>query len=374
MKICVVCHGYPTKKTASAVFVAKLCDEFADQGNEVTIIAPQSVSNILLRNGAFSPKKIIHKTKSGNIVRVYRPFHLTISNHQKVLKGFNEKQRTAAVKRVISRIGEQDVYYGHFWDAGYRLFSIIKETGKPLFVATGESEIYFKKKDEAFNNYVRGVICVSTKNLDESISLGLTSKSKCIVLPNAIDDSEFYKMDKQRCRSELNIGSDDFVVGYVGTICYRKGAVRLSDAIKKLEDKHIRSFFLGRTPEEIPDCSGIIRLGFTSHEMVPKYLNAADVYVLPSLAEGCSNSIVEAMACGLPIISSDLPFNYDILNSANSIMVDPNDIDAIADAIRLLKDNAELRESMGINSLTKAKELSLQNRASRILTFMKERL
>ena len=181
-------------------------------------------------------------------------------------------------------------------------------------------------------------------------------------------------MDKQKCRMELGIPSDAFVVGQVGTISNRKGQKRVSDALKKLNDDSIYSFFLGRPVEAIPDCKNIIRLGFTEHNMVPKYLNAADVYVFPSLAEGCSNSIVEAMSCGLPIISSDLPFNHDILDESNAILIDPRNIDQIADAIKKLKNNPSLLDSMSKASLQKASELKLNVRAVKIIEFIKSRI
>jgi len=96
------------------------------------------------------------------------------------------------------------------------------------------------------------------------------------------------------------------------------------------------------------------------------------VFVLPTLAEGCSNAIVEAMACGLPIISSDLPFNKDILDNQNSILVDPMNINKIALTIKELKENPQKRKEMSDFSIIKVKELSLGNRAYKILCFIQQ--
>lgn len=105
-------------------------------------------------------------------------------------------------------------------------------------------------------------------------------------------------------------------------------------------------------------------------EYVALYLYAADVFVLTTLHEGCCNAIVEAMACGLPVISSNLPFNWDVLNERNSIMIDPNDIEEIKKAIVLLRDDETKRKTMAGEALRMAQELSIDVRAQRILEFV----
>ena len=373
MNICIVASGYPTKKGTACVFVSKLADEFAELGHNVSFIAPQSITMVLYRDGAFSPTEFVHKTRSGKVVRVYRPYIISFGGGKLGKKIYNVFLKYS-LRKTLKKVSSPDVFYAHFWGPAHGIYSVIKDRGIPLFVATGESEISFRNPNDGFSEYVKGVICVSTKNKEESISKNLTRAEKCVILPNAIDDSEFFLMDKQKCRMELGIPSDAFVVGQVGTISNRKGQKRVSDALKKLNDDSIYSFFLGRPVEAIPDCKNIIRLGFTEHNMVPKYLNAADVYVFPSLAEGCSNSIVEAMSCGLPIISSDLPFNHDILDESNAILIDPRNIDQIADAIKKLKNNPSLLDSMSKASLQKASELKLNVRAVKIIEFIKSRI
>src|SRR5699024_5669445 len=95
-----------------------------------------------------------------------------------------------------------------------------------------------------------------------------------------------------------------------------------------------------------------------------------DVFLLPTLAEGCSNAIVEAIACGLPIISSDLPFNDDILDKNNSIRINPLDISEIKSAIIELCNDSEKRESMSESSVKKSKDLTLNKRTKDIIKFM----
>ena len=92
------------------------------------------------------------------------------------------------------------------------------------------------------------------------------------------------------------------------------------------------------------------------------------------MAEGCCNAIIEAMACGLPIISSALPFNDDILTPDNSIRVNPMDLDGIKKAIIQLRDNKPLRQAMSYAALCTAQQFDINNRAKKILSFMNNQI
>jgi glycosyltransferase involved in cell wall biosynthesis len=108
------------------------------------------------------------------------------------------------------------------------------------------------------------------------------------------------------------------------------------------------------------------------HEAVADFLNAVDVFVLPTLHEGCCNAVIEAMSCGKAIVSSDLPFNHDVLNSDNAILVDPNDIEQIRNAVRTLRDDQQLRDRLAKQALLDAQELTINQRAKNILEFIKQ--
>ena len=119
-----------------------------------------------------------------------------------------------------------------------------------------------------------------------------------------------------------------------------------------------------------PDCDRILFKGRVSNDNVAKYLNAADVFVLPTRGEGCCNAIVEALSCGLPVISSALPFNDDILNENNSIRVDVENTEEIREAIQKLQREPERRKKLAEGAAESAKYLGIRTRAERILAFM----
>ena len=139
----------------------------------------------------------------------------------------------------------------------------------------------------------------------------------------------------------------------------------MSGALNKIKDPSIKALFLGRGPLKA-NYVGTLSEKTVPHSELPEYLCCADVFVLPTLNEGCSNAVIEALACGLPVISSNLEFNYDLLNSSNSILIDPENVDEIAAAIKLLKDDGKLMNRLRYNIL-KNPNNSLEKRAKTIL-------
>jgi len=164
-------------------------------------------------------------------------------------------------------------------------------------------------------------------------------------------------------------------VAFCGRFNKRKGCQRVSEAIDLLKIQRVKSVFIGipaGADIEEPSCEGILFKGALPHEDIPTYLNAADVFVLPTLAEGCSNAIVEAMACGLPIISSNLPFNLDLLNGENAILVDPMSVEQIATGIEKLLNHPALQQQMSLSALATVKDLTIEKRVRSILQFFQQ--
>lgn len=377
--ICFIADDYAAKGRPVFVFVQQLVETMVDQGVEVSVIASQSLIKSFIRHIPLLPKLSVCSTKNGNKYKVYRPYSLSFGNHGKWLLRLVNKFNQRGIDKALSTVSP-DILYGHFWHSAYKMLKYAKSHNKPLFVACGEGDDALEQLVASLTNEqkiefakaVNGVISVSSENKRKCIEFGLSSEKNTVVFPNCVDDKLFYPQEVDNFKKSLGISKDDFTIAFTGAFIHRKGSARLSEAISKLNDKHIKSIFIGKNlqPECSPTCDGIVQSGPVEHDEIPLYLNCADVFCLPTLKEGCSNAIVEALACGLPVISSDRPFNADILNSNNSLVIDPMNVDDIASAIIKMKDNKEFYNKLREFSLAHSNEYSIEVRAKKIRQFI----
>ncbi|MEA4805511.1 glycosyltransferase family 4 protein [Acetobacterium wieringae] len=371
--ICFIVPDYPTHSDPVYTFVKQVVDAIAKMGYSCSVVAPQSLTKNVFKKKSARPLFWQDCIEAGIRVDVYQPRVLSFSNISLFGRNISASLAQKAVIRCFKQIKPRpDLLYAHFWHSGVTAGLISQKYQLPLFVATGESKIWVESLfprqtiDKALAE-ISGVICASTKNRNESLELKLSTPDKMVVIPNAIDPEKFYKMERMLIRRKLGFKEDDFIVVFMGSFDQRKGIMRLSEAMKQVNPAKV--IYIG-SGELIPTGDEILFIGRLPHDQIVNYLNAADVFVLPTLAEGCSNAILEAMACGLPIISSDQGFNDDILTPEDSIRIDCMDVNAIAKAINKLKNDAQLRSKMSESALTHSQLFHINNRASRIMNFI----
>ena len=359
------------------VFFQNLIFAVADKGVKCIVIAPVSYTHYrskILR----IPRSDQNTTSSGNIIDVYYPRCITFSS-KKIFGKYNTGRLSeysfqhAAVRKAKKFKEKFNCSYGHFFlEGGLAAVAVGRSFNRPAFIAFGECDFDSQVRHDYGDiipkevNGLSGIISVSTDNCNELKTMPVFDSFPVLLAPNGVDRSLFHPMDQEACRIQLGIPRDIFLVGFVGGFIERKGVTRVLHAINQADG--VYGAFAGKG--EAPSGPRVAFCKPLKHEDIPVFLNACDVFALPTTSEGSCNAIIEAMACGLPIISSRLPFNEDILNDNNAILIDPMNIEELKDAIIRIKTNLPFREKIAANALADSENFTLQRRASRILEFI----
>jgi len=195
------------------------------------------------------------------------------------------------------------------------------------------------------------------------------------VISNGIDLDIFEKRklaSPMEIRSQYNIELEDFVILQLAGISRTKNQLCLLKALRQLENKKIKVLLVGRTIEaryydnliSYINRNHLENIVFFLGEQqdVFSMLSMADVFVLTSLREGFPNAIMEAMAMGLPIISSDVgDINYLVKNGQNGYLFPKNDHVKLAELLNLFtKINQPQKYQMSKNSKQIIKKYSIK--------------
>lgn len=359
------------------VFFKNLIQEMADQGVNCTVVSPVPITKYRTKIGLI-PKKTVDYTAKGSPICVYYPRYVSLSS--KKIGKFNtgllsEGLFDCAVQRLVRKLKKPfDFVYGHFFlSGGLSAIKVGRKYSLPAFVAYGEcnykTEIcdHFRELKQKDICGLSGIIAVSQNNKRVLSENEIFDNIPIVVAPNAVDMNLFYKRDKLQCRKAMGLPENQFIVGFVGGFVERKGDKRLLEAVNSIDGVYVAFAGRGDNP---PSGDKVVFCKPLEHEDIPILLNAIDIFCLPTQNEGSCNAIVEAAACGVPIISSDLPFNDDLLNNENSIRINPDSIDEIRQAIITIYTDAKKRTELANNVWKDSQNFDIKNRTDKILSFI----
>lgn len=220
------------------------------------------------------------------------------------------------------------------------------------------------------------IITISEFSKNEIVRhLGYPEDKIHVIYP-AVDSSKYRRTEGAKVLESLGISQDERIVLYVGSEEGRKNLSLLIRALAKLRDRlsNIRLVKVGNPSYRRgrKELLGLIKMlglerevifaGYVDEDELPAWYNAADLFVYPSLYEGFGLPPLEAMACGCPVITSNTSSLPEVVGDAG-IMVDPHDVDALADAMERVLTDESLREDMRRRGLERAKRFSWQRSA-----------
>jgi len=232
--------------------------------------------------------------------------------------------------KKLCRTWQPHILDAHFiWPDGVGISLIAKDLGIP-YVITLRGKLFECMKEpsqvrqcaEALKG-ASAVISVSSGLADAAIELG-ADPARVSVIPNGVDAENFNIKDKNTCRKDLGLPEDKTILVTVAHLGHRKGHHEVIRALAGLPE----DVFLvlvggpaqGGSHETImaeAEKSGVetrvILAGPQPYDQVARYFSAADASVLASYREGCPNAVLESLACGTPVIATDVGAVRDIL-------------------------------------------------------------
>ena len=148
---------------------------------------------------------------------------------------------------------------------------------------------------------------------------------------------------------------------YHGRVDRRKGVLDLLDAVEGLERAHVVISGIGPdldvAAERARGMTHVRFTGYAGYDDAPAILRQGDVFVSPTYAEGFSNTILEAMATGLPTVSTHSVGVVDCLRDEdNALLVQPGDVTGLRSALVRLRDDDALRERLATAALAEVRE------------------
>lgn len=280
----------------------------------------------------FRPQTPVQETQSG--IEVFRPRFLCFPGILKNLDGIFLALFCYPTLRRLKRQGRLDIIDAHFaYPDGYAAVRLGQWLNTPVCVTLRGTETR-QAKDPAlapllaytFRRADR-IFAVAQALLDVATGLGL-EKSKTRVIGNGVDSERFQPLDQARARQKLNLPDDAELLISVGGLVERKGYHRVIEQMPGLLQGHPDLHYLivgGSGPEG--DYSAQLHaqvetlglqarvhfLGPMKPEALSLPLSSADIFVLATRNEGWANVFLEAMACGLPVVTTDVGGNREVV-------------------------------------------------------------
>lgn len=214
-------------------------------------------------------------------------------------------------------------------------------------------------------------LVVSNSEGLKNLALKTSPNQNIKIIPNGVDVKEFKPKDKK---------NKDLKILCVARLIKRKGLNYLISAIAELKEYKISLKIIGSGVEknnllnqikELKIKDKVSLIDYIKHDDLPKYYSNSDIFVLPSLNEGMSNTILEAIASGLPIITTNTGGSKELIKG-NGIIIKKRNKKDIREAILKLYKDKKLRVKMSKKSRNLALKLDWKKVAEEYYNYYKK--
>jgi len=286
---------------------------------------------------------------------VYQPRFFCIPGVFKFLDGYFMAISSFVLLKKLQKEFEFNVIDSHFaFPDGKAATLLGRWFNVPVTVTLRGTEI-----PQSQNTLQRNMLVSALTNADRIFSVSNSLKqhaislrikeTKILVVGNGVDVEKFYSVDGAELREKLNIPLDAKVLITIGGLVERKGFHRVINALPRLQKKFPKIHYLivggasaeGNTEGQLRELSkdlgfekNVHFLGTMQAEDIKQPLSAADLFVLSTRNEGWANVLLESLACGIPVVASDVGGNAEVIcNNSLGRIVPFDDESALYDAI-----------------------------------------
>ena len=367
MKILVFTTLYPNNtRLYHGVFVKERMSRVARlEGCDLRVIAPVPYfpSIPITRRWRFS-QVMRYEQQEG--IEVYHPRYLITPKIGMALYGFSMFLSVLPTIARVQRKFSFDILDTHYvYPDGFAGVLLGRYFKRPVVVSARGSDINLLSQLPLMRNLLRytlkksdRIVAVSQALKNEMVRLGIRD-DKIHLIPNGIDTEKFYPIVKSHARTQVQISSDQKIILSVAALIPNKGVDILIRALQILlaqkEEKNCCLVIIGAGPlraelEKLATTLGVekhVRLvGAVPHGELYRWYNAADVFCLASSREGWPNVVTEALACGTPVVATDVGGIPEIICSPEIGLVTKRHEREFADALALALKKPWQRDSI----------------------------
>ncbi len=307
----------------------------------------------------------------------------------------------AAEKRI-----KYDLIHSHYWMSGLAAESLSNSWGGTpivhMFHTLGEMKNRIARSDEERESPERiagekrvlaradRVVVATLAEQTQLRFLYRANERKLDIIPPGVDTSHFYPIPSDEAKLFLGLKPEDRMVLFVGRIEPLKGVDTLIEAMSCLnlkdDRKPVHLAIIGGEPDasseemskemarlqklcdELAMGQTVVFLGKRGQDTLPYYYSAAEVVVMPSHYESFGMVALEAMACGTPVIASDVGgLGFLVQDGETGYTVPDGEPDKLCDRLSLLLSDHNLRESMGRRAEEVAQSYDWEKIAAKIV-------
>lgn len=307
-----------------------------------------------------------------------------------------------------------DLIHSHYWMSGLAALELRQVWDLPVInmfhtlglmknrVAQSPQEMEGEYRIEGERKVLHSanrVIAATPAELAQLQWLYKVSRQNIVVIPPGVDTSRFYPIPSDEAKAFIGVPPGDRMILYVGRIEPLKGLDVLLEAVGRfcqtehIEQSHLHLAIIGGEPDVKQDAmtvemsrlqalrekyglSDIVTfLGKRGQDTLPYYYSAAEVVVVPSHYESFGMVALEAMACGTPVVASQVGgLAFLVQDGVTGFTVPVADPEALCMHLKSLLSNPELRSKMGQQAVETAREYAWEKIAEQMIQLYQETL